>query len=114
MKLPLSTIKTLARALHKQLKPEELTLENGSKLQVFTLEDITMSFTKAEKPSFFGLSFTVLARDFSVLSTLELLVSLPSEDGEDEEVFEINDEKIGASLNQFLLWRATMLETNGI
>jgi len=114
MKLPADTVKNLTKIVREKGIAEDVDGENGQKLRVFFLEDITTSFLLNEKPTFFGISFEAIGREFTILQSLDLLVSLPEENEEGEAAYEINDEKTMGILNEYLVWRTKALETVGI
>ncbi len=112
MKISLDAVKTLARASRSKLSPEDVENEEGETVRIYSLEDFTISFLIEDKPKFFGLTFNALAQEFTVLSSLDLLVFIT--DNEGEAAYEIEDEDTIRSLENYVLWRASMLETTGL
>lgn len=114
MKIPSATVKNLAKAVREKAVFDDVDGIDEQKVRAYFLEDITVSFILGEKPTFFGISFEAIGREFTILQNLDILVSLPEENEEGEEAYEINDEKTVKLLNDYLVWRTTALETVGI
>lgn len=116
MKISQDVVKALAKAAREHGVGDTLEGPNNTKIQAFFLEDFTVSFSVDQqgKTSFHGLSFEVLGKEFTVIPSLELLVSLPSDDGEDEEAYELDEEAIVKHIELYLLWRKDALEKYGI
>lgn len=98
--------------LIKSTIEEEILETPKQELSVFFLDDITLSFTREEKPIFYGLTFEALGRDFSVINNLEVLVAAENDEG-DEEGYLVEDEALVELLNEFLGWRTKVLEKFG-
>lgn len=116
MKISQDVLKSVAKAAREHGVEDVLEGPNGTKIQAFFLEDFTVSFSINDqgKTSFHGLSFEVLGKEFTVIPSLELLVSLPTEDGEDEEAYELDEEAIVKHIELYLTWRKDALEKYGI
>ena len=111
MKLEKSSLPPLVRAVRQASEPELVTNE-GESFQVFYLDDLTLSYSGSEKPTFFGLTFEALGRDFTVLANLDILVGDLNEEGEDE-VYLVEDEALVGLLQEYLAWRTAVLEKLG-
>lgn len=109
MKISQDVVRDLAKVARSQGVAEEIEGPDGQKIQSFFLEDLTVSFLMGDKTSLFGISFEALGREFTIIASLDLLVSLPTEDGGDE-VFEIEDADVLAHLETYLRWRTVALE----
>lgn len=110
MKISAKTVKRFATAVRTEGVVEEIDSEDGEKLQVFHLEDVTLSFTVGDKKSLYGILFEAIGREFTLTSSLDLLVSLPQENGE-EGVFEVEDSELLEHIEKYLEWRSVALET---
>jgi len=112
MKISMDAVKQLTKASRDQISPQELENSTGATVVVYSLDDFTLSFLEGERPKFFGLSFSALAQDFTILSSFELLISLTDETG--ESTYSIEDESTVKALEGYLVWRAEMLNLTGL
>ena len=87
----------------------ELVFTGEQKLKVYYLDDVTLTFSVSDKPSFFGLMFEALGRNFTVLGSLDLIVSGEAEEGE-ENAFIVEDDRLLELIREYLLWRLKVLE----
>jgi hypothetical protein len=71
---------------------------------------VTVSFVAGERPSLYGISFETLGKEFTIVSSLDLLISLPKDDDDSDEVFEIEDADVVAHIEEYLRWRTVALE----
>lgn len=110
MKVSQEIVKGLARVARNQGVAEEIEGPDNQTIQAFYLEDVTVSFVLAEKPTLYGLSFEVLGKEFTILPTLDLLVSLPKVEDDDDEIYEIEDSGVIAHIEEYLKWRTVALE----
>lgn len=110
MKISHDVIKGLARAARSQGVAEELDGPEDQKIQAFYLEDFTVSFLQGERPSLYGVSFEALGKEFTILANLELMMSLPKEEENEDEIYEISDPDVVAHLEDYLRWRTIALE----
>jgi len=112
MKITASVVKALAKAVRAQGVVNESETAEGKKLQAYYLEDMTLSFIIGDdgRQSLYGLSFEAIGKEFSIISSLDLLVSLPSEEDDEESVYDINDSDFLAHIEEYLRWRTVMLE----
>jgi hypothetical protein len=110
MKISQDVVKRLAKAARSQGVAEVLDGPDGAKIQAFYLEDVTVSFVAGERPSLYGISFETLGKEFTIVSSLDLLISLPKDDDDSDEVFEIEDADVVAHIEEYLRWRTVALE----
>lgn len=109
MKISQDVVKNLAKAARSKGVSEKLDGPDGQVIQAFYLEDVTVSFVLGDRPALYGISFEVLGKEFTIIASLDLLMSLPKEEGK-EQVFELNDAGILAHIEEYLRWRTVALE----
>ena len=117
MKFSREVVRPLALAAKKHGVGDSMLGLQGERIQSFFLEDFSVSFSlnpETKKPSFYGLSFEVLGKSFTVLSDYEILVTLPSEDGESEESYALDDPDLIEYLERYVAWRGELLERHGV
>jgi hypothetical protein len=110
MKISQDVVKGLAKAARSQGVVEELDGPDGAKIQAYYLEDVTVSFLTGAKPSLYGISFETLGKEFTIISSLDLLISLPKDEDDSDEVFEIEDAGVVEHIETYLRWRTVALE----
>lgn len=110
MKISQDVVRGLAKAVRSHGVTDELEGPDGQTIQAFYLEDVTVSFIQAEKPSLYGISFEAIGKEFTIIANLDILISLPKGEDEDEEVYELDDAGVVAHLEDYLTWRTVALE----
>ncbi len=113
MKIAQSTVKGISSAIREQ--GEHQPLSDGS--EVYLLEDASISFGPdgQGKLVFKGLSFEMAGREFHVLSNLDLVLSEESlESAGENDVYSIEDERLVALADEYLLWRTRLLGELGL
>lgn len=110
MKISQDIVKELARAVRSQGVSEEIEGVDGKTVQAFYLEDVTVSFIKGDRPTLYGVSFEALGKEFTIIDSLDLLISLPKNEADDEDVYEIEDAGVLAHIEEYLRWRTIALE----
>lgn len=100
-----------ARELSKAIQDHGTRHEEADGTEVYFLDDASAIFGKDDSGQrvFQGLSFEMVARDFHVLSNLDLVISEAEEESADSEVYLINDSALAERVSSYILWRAELL-----
>ena len=109
MKISKNSVTPLIKAAHSKVKSEKV---EGADLKAYYLDDITVLFTDS-KTSFFGITVDVLGRNFHIISDLSVMIEDTDAEDPENNVFVLEDERIIKFLEEFLVIRASLLETFG-
>lgn len=110
MKISKDVIAKTVSTIRVKIQPEILEEAN---VKAYYLDDMTASFAMGERETFFGLTVSVIGRDFHVMQDLSVLVQDEDEETNEEAVFIVEDPAIIEFLNGYLLLRGNLLETFG-
>lgn len=105
MKIDPNILKGLIKSIKSNYSSEKLELDDDTVLYIYSIEDFTLSFTEERK--FFGMTFEILGREFSLLSNGDLLVSIEDEDDE-AEAYSIEDPSLVKYINDYFVWRTNI------
>lgn len=110
MKVNSAVVKDIAKLTIK-IGTREQRNDNGAIMNVFNTDDLTAIFqTINGKPTFYGLVFEALGKDFIINNDFNIILSGSDENG-DEGTYEVTDELFLKSLENFLKWRLEILQT---
>ena len=110
MKISQDVVKGLAKAARTYGVSEDIEGPENQKIQAFYLDDVTVSFNLGDRASLYGVSFETLGKEFTIIASLDLLISLPKGDDSEDEIFEIEDAGVVAHIEEYLRWRTVALE----
>lgn len=111
MKVSREAVQLLIMSMRKNVEPE--TVDTGAQLlTLYRLDDVVVSFTQSVPEAFYGITFEALGQDFSIINSLDLLVSGENDEGDDE-TFLVEDDVLLERLEEFLAWRTKTLDTFG-
>lgn len=110
MKISKEIIAKTVSKIRAKIEPEFL---EDAGVKAYYLDDMTASFTIGERETFFGLTITVIGRDFHIMQDLSILVQDEDETTQEDAVFIVEDPSIVEFLNGYLVLRGDLLERFG-
>lgn len=111
MKISQDVVKNLVKAVRTHGLADDIDGPEGQPIDAYYLEDLSVSFLAGDRPSLYGISFEAIGREFTILPTLELIVTLPQAEGEaEDEAYELDDAEVVAHIEAYLRWRTVALE----
>lgn len=110
MRVNSGLIKEVAKLVIKHGERDQRN-DNGTVMNVFNMDDLTAIFETVDgKPTFYGLVFEALGKDFIINNEFSIILAGSDENGE-EGTYEVSDELFLKSLEKFLKWRLEVLQS---
>ena len=107
MRLDPTVVKSLCATASTLVAPNASEVD-GLLLEVHYLEDMAITYRRVEgEPVFWGLLFTALGHDFSVLPNYTLLIN--GRTVEEPRLLLVEDEKFMKVMERYMLWRTEAL-----